>query len=195
MHDPRGKTGVAFGMALSPTGADHIESPHELALAGEGVRLVNSLGIVDPVDLKATDLKKMSVFRKLQLSFTMNNMLGLCNFVTGPVFALSYPKIVDAVQLITGWNTSLYEIFIASERAQAMSRVFNNREGFGPQDDRLFERLHQPSPVGPLEGAVIDRDEFRASLDAYYQLAGWDQKGRPTEAKLIDLELDWLAEA
>ena len=27
MHDPRGKTGVALSYALSPTGADHMETP------------------------------------------------------------------------------------------------------------------------------------------------------------------------
>ena len=195
MHDPRGKTGVAFGMALSPTGADHIESPHELALAGEGVRLAHPLGIVDPVDLRATDARKVGVFRKLQLTFTMNNTLGLCNFVTGPVFSLSYQKIVEALRAVTGWNTSLYEVLNACERAQCMSRIFNNREGFGPKDDRLFKRLHIPSPKGPLEGETIDEAEFRSSLDAYYQMAGWDSEGRPTPAKLADLELEWLIEA
>ena len=42
-HDPRGKTGVGLGFALSPTGADHIEAPHEVPFQGEGVKLVNPL--------------------------------------------------------------------------------------------------------------------------------------------------------
>ncbi len=37
MHDPRGKTGVALSYALSPTGADHMETPHDGSFAGEGV--------------------------------------------------------------------------------------------------------------------------------------------------------------
>ncbi|MDR0239044.1 MAG: aldehyde ferredoxin oxidoreductase, partial [Deltaproteobacteria bacterium] len=46
-HDPRGKTGVGLGFALSPTGADHIEAPHDVAFQGAGVNLVKPLGILE----------------------------------------------------------------------------------------------------------------------------------------------------
>ena len=43
MHDPRGKTGVAMSYALSPTGADHVETAHDGTFAGDGVNFVKPL--------------------------------------------------------------------------------------------------------------------------------------------------------
>src|SRR5204862_5095102 len=34
MHDPRGKKGLSLAYALSPTGADHMEAPHDPLYAG-----------------------------------------------------------------------------------------------------------------------------------------------------------------
>lgn len=194
MHDPRGKTNVAFSYALSPTGADHIEAPHELAFNGPGVAMVSPLGIIEDVDPLAVDEKKTAQFRKLQMTFSLNNILGICNYISAPIFPLAYNKIVDIVTMITGWSTSLQELLLAAERSENMFRVFNNREGFTIEDDRLFTRLHQPMASGPLKGRYIDQKDFRKTLNLYYQLMGWDEKGRPTRAKLIDLDLDWLAD-
>ena len=79
----------------------------------------------------------------------MNNLFGICNFVGAPFLALKYEKIEEAVRAITGWETNLWEIMRATERSEVMMRVFNNREGFGPEDDKLFRRLHEPLPDGP----------------------------------------------
>ena len=59
MHDPRGKTGVGLSYALSPTGANHIETPHDGTFAGDGVNFVKPLGILDPVDPLAFDEAKV----------------------------------------------------------------------------------------------------------------------------------------
>jgi hypothetical protein len=42
-----------------------------------------------------------------------------------------------------------------------MARIFNNREGFGPADDSVIRRWHEPMPDGPLKGQRIDPKEFR----------------------------------
>ena len=63
LHDPRGKTGVGIGMATSPTGADHIKSPHEGPFAGEGVKLIHALGVITPPDPIALDAKKVGDFK------------------------------------------------------------------------------------------------------------------------------------
>ena len=45
MHDPRGKKSLALAYALSPTGADHMEAPHDPLYEGfhpEGIRSVGS---------------------------------------------------------------------------------------------------------------------------------------------------------
>ncbi|MFC1886009.1 aldehyde ferredoxin oxidoreductase family protein [Thermodesulfobacteriota bacterium] len=195
MHDPRGKTGVGLSYALSPTGADHIETPHDSAFVGDAVNFIKPLGLLDPVDPVALDEAKVRFFRMGQLSWSMNNTLGICNFVAAPLLALKYEKIVEAVRAITGWETNLWEIMLAVDRSHVMMRVFNNREGFGPEDDRLFRRLHEPLPSGPSEGKRIDEKDLEKAVKLYYQMAGWDENGAPTRAKLWEMNLEWLPEA
>lgn len=195
MHDPRGKTGVGLSYALSPTGADHIETPHDGAFVGDGVGFIKPLGLLDPVVPEALDEAKVRFFRMGQLSWSMNNTLGICNFVSAPLMALKYEKIVEAARAITGWETNLWEIMRATDRSQVMMRVFNNREGFGPEDDRLFRRLHEPLPAGPSEGRRIDEKDLEKAIKLYYQMAGWDENGVPTKGKLWEMNLEWLPEA
>jgi aldehyde:ferredoxin oxidoreductase len=35
-----------------------------------------------------------------------------------------------------------------------------------------------------VNGRVIDREEFLKTLDEYYRMRGWDDKGVPTEGTL-----------
>ena len=195
MHDPRGKTGVGLSYALSPTGADHVETPHDGTFAGDGVNFVKPLGILDPVDPLSFDEAKVRFFKQGQLSWSMNNLLGICNFVAAPFLALKYEKIEEAVRAITGWETNLWEIMRATERSEVMMRVFNNREGFGPEDDKLFRRLHEPLPDGPSKGLYIDEKDLKKAIQLYYDMMGWDSEGKPTRGKLYDLNLEWLPEA
>lgn len=194
MHDHRGKTGVAMSYALSPTGADHVETAHDGTFAGDGVNFVKPLGILDPVDPIPFDEAKVRFFKLGQLSWSMNNLLGICNFVAAPLLALKYEKITEAVRAITGWETNLWELMRAAERSEVMMRVFNNREGFGPEDDKLFRRLHEPLPDGPSKGLYIDEKDLKKAIQLYYDMMGWDSEGKPTRGKLYDLNLEWLPE-
>jgi aldehyde:ferredoxin oxidoreductase len=48
---------------------------------------------------------------------------------------------------------------------------------------------------GPSDGWKIERDEFEAALDTYFELAGWDvETGTPTRAALDAVGLDWVAD-
>jgi aldehyde:ferredoxin oxidoreductase len=192
-HDGRGKTGVAMSFALSPTGADHVEVPHDTAFAADASPL-NPLGIYEPVDPLTTDYAKVRYFSLAQKAWGLNNCYGICNFCSVPIHAMTFSKLVDVVRAITGWDTSLFEILKVAERSNVMARVFNNREGFGPGDDRVISRWHEELGKGPLKGQRIDEREFRQALDLYYELSGWDRQGRPTRGKLVDLNLEWLME-
>ena len=77
-----------------------------------------------------------------------------------------------------------------------MMRVFNAREGLDRKDDVLPPKFFKPlAGTGPTAGMALDRDEWQAALNAYYQLAGWDEaRGLPTKEKLTSLGLGWLAE-
>jgi aldehyde:ferredoxin oxidoreductase len=193
-HDGRGKTGMAMGFALSATGADHIETPHDVAFQGDGVSKLHAIGILDPVEPLETNDAKVRFFFLGQKAWGINNLLGLCNFCSVPIHAMTFPRLVDAVGAITGWETSLYEILMATERSLVMARVFNNREGFTPKDDRLIRRWHEKMPDGPLKGRRIEPEEMQNAIELYYDMSGWDTQGRPKRAKLVELNLGWLVE-
>ena len=197
MHDPRGKTGQGLSFAVSPTGADHIEAPHDTPFAAPGPMLgrIAPLGLLEPVSTLDLGPKKVRNYTYLQFVWSLYNSLGMCNFAAGPVWALSLPKLVEVVNAITGWETSLWELLKVGERTVTMARAFNLREGFGRKDDTLPDRLFEPMESGPLQGKGIDRKEFQEALTLYYEAMGWDPKeGVPTRGKLAELNLFWVDE-
>jgi aldehyde:ferredoxin oxidoreductase len=190
VHDGRGKTGMAMGYALAAT-ADHVETPHDTAFSAVITNLL-PLGILEPTKPLETDAAKVRYFSLGQKAWGINNCYGICNFCSVPIHAMTFTRLVETIKAITGWETSLFEIMRVSERSNVMSRIFNNREGFGPKEDRVIRRWHEEMPHGPLKGQHIDPKEFQDAIDLYYELSGWDKNGKPTRGKLVDLNLEWL---
>jgi len=194
MHEPRGKTGLGLAYALSPTGADHVEHPHDPFFypPNENLKEAAILGILDPVDPLSMGADKVRLFFLLQHVWNLYNLLGMCLFVGFPIGRFGLEHITEYVRAVTGWNTSLWELLKAAERSAHLFRVFNWREGFTRKDDRLPERFFQPLGNGALKGKSIDRDEFNRAIETYYEMMGWDRNGRPTKAKLHEISLSWL---
>ena len=195
LHDPRGKYGVGLGLALSPTGADHIEAPHDTSFTTDGVMLgaIKPLGIIEPMSATEMGPPKVRQFMHTQQMFSFFNSLGICNFSAVPYTAYTLPKIAELLEAVTGWNTSLYEIMELGERAITMARMFNMREGFTQQDDSLPERFFEPLEEGTPGEKRIKREDFSEGLRLYYEAMGWDSKtGVPTDGRLAFLGLEWL---
>ncbi|MBI4551368.1 MAG: aldehyde ferredoxin oxidoreductase family protein [Candidatus Latescibacteria bacterium] len=196
MHEPRGKRSLALAYATSPTGADHMEAPHDPfyeSFNPAGHHALSALGLIEPVDRLDMGPKKVKAFYYTQLVWSLYDTVGMCDFVCAPINDLELDKLVDYVSAVTGWEVSLWELLKVSERGNAMKRAFNVREGFGPEDDTLPERLFEPLQSGALKGVAIDRDEFARMKRLYYDMVGWDRTtGFPTTAKLAELDLDWL---
>jgi aldehyde:ferredoxin oxidoreductase len=194
MHDPRGKPGVGMGYALSPTGADHLEAPHDGAYraAGPALERMGALGLTSPVDLLSLGPEKVRAFVLTQCLYSLYNSMGFCNYCGLPAYPMRAEQMTRVMNAVTGWEMSFYELMKVGERAITMARLFNRREGLTARDDRLPERLHGPLPSGPLEGRGISRDEFGRALGLYYEAMGWDREtGIPTTGKLVELGLDW----
>ncbi len=193
MHEPRGKKSLALAYAISPTGADHVEAPHDpffTAFHAE-TTMMPELGITESSQPKELDPRKTKHFYKTQRVWSLYNTIGMCNFAAAPINAISLTKTVEFVRAMTGWDVSLYELIQAGERADTMSRIFNVREGFTPADDTLPARLFEPME-GPLDGERVDPQAFEQALADYYLLAGWDAKtGMPTKAKIMEMDLEW----
>lgn len=194
IHEPRGKAGLALAYSISPTGADHLEHPHDPVFETEaGLKSILPLGIIEPLPAVELSARKVRMFIYLQNLYSMFNSIGLCvltgGFFGGPVSVNTIPEYVNAV---TGWDTSLWELLKVGERHSAMARIFNLREGFSSKDDTLPERIFEPLEGGALQGKRIDREEFEKALKTYYRMMGWDEEGVPLESKLEELDLQWL---
>lgn len=199
MHEPRGKpSGAGLAYALSPTGADHMEAPHDPMFQRVDMfafKQVRGLGLVEALPQLDLSPRKARQFFYLQNLWSMYNSLGMCDFVGAPFGPFPLNKIVAYVNAVTGWDTSLWEMLKVGERANTMQRIFNLREGFTAADDTLPERFFEGLRNGALEGTALDRGAFDKAIHAYYGMAGWDsQSGVPEEAKLIELDIPWAAE-
>jgi len=193
-HEPRGKAGVGLGYAVSPTGPDHMEYPHDPFWATEaGITLLRPLGILEPVDVFDLGPKKVRIFIYLQQYTDLLNSLGVCIFTAKPFGPRTFSEIVDYVKAVTGWETSLFDLLKVGERHANMARIFNLREGLTSKDDTLPDRLFNPMEGGTLKGKKIDKEQFSKAIETYYQMMGWDpETGIPKKEKLAELDLDWL---
>jgi aldehyde:ferredoxin oxidoreductase len=196
MHDPRGKAGVGLGYAISPSGADHMQVPHDHAFA-KVTRFMQMLGITSGVDPLSLGPEKVRTLVYAHLWWGLLDCLGGCKFVFIPHGAgvLDPHQLVEMVNASTGWELNLWSLMKTSERALNLARAFNAREGFTASDDRIPERLFEEIQFGPIKGTKLDRREFKRALQLYYEMMGWDQNtGNPKFAKLQELELGWVAQ-
>lgn len=191
MHEPRGKTSLTLAYAVSPTGADHMEAPHDPDFEGLGVmdNGLSEVGLIEPVDRLDLGPKKVKTFFYAQTVWGLYNSVGMCDFVGMPIGALKVHALVDYVNAATGWDMTAWELMKVGERSNTLSRLYNVREGFSAADDNLPQRMFEPLQNGKLEGVAINPQEFSDALKLYYQMAGWGDDGVPTKAKLAELDL------
>jgi aldehyde:ferredoxin oxidoreductase len=189
LHEPRVKYGLGIGYAVSPTGADHMHNLHDVDFATEaGLAGVRPFGILEPLKFDDLGPAKMRLAAAVVPWQTLYNVLGFCMFVGGTFDNL---KVAEMVRAITGWDTSLYELFKAGERAYTMARAFNTREGFTAADDRLPHRFFEPLP----SGKALPREEFDCARITFYQMMGWDEEtAAPAAWKLHELGVGWVAD-
>ena len=86
----------------------------------------------------------------------------------------------------------MWEMMKLGERRVNMFKAFNVRDGFTSDDDCLSARMFEPIQSGPLKGSRFSEDELREMRSLYYRMRNWDEEGRPTQAKLIELDLEWI---
>jgi aldehyde:ferredoxin oxidoreductase len=196
MHEPRLKRGLAIGYAVSPTGADHCHSLHDVGLvyAGEDGFLqdekLRAMGVLEPMKLDSLGPEKVRATIYDSMGSIMQNCLTMCTFT-----AWSLQELTDMVHAATGWNVSGYELLKVGERAMTLARTFNMREGLTVEDDQLCPRSYSPTTSGVLADGGIDMEELREAIHTYYVMMGWEKEtGVPTVEKLYELDIGWAAE-
>jgi aldehyde:ferredoxin oxidoreductase len=192
MHEPRIRFAQDLGYATSPTGADHMHNVWDGAYESEGkaIRDMRRLGVLEtmPADYLGPDKVRLAKYDITWQIFW--NCVGLCMF-------MPYDKeqMRDIVQGVTGWNSSLFELMKVGERAMAMSRAYNYREGLTAKDDVAHWRFSTPFESGPLKGVKIPAEDIAKALELYYEMNGWDKEtGAPTAGTLYELGVGWVAD-
>ncbi len=176
----RGVKGMALAFAVAPRGADHLTSClYALEMAGEYWDFKN----YDNTKLvgKAFALKAMEDL------MTLYDITGVCKFSRGLMVDEGLLELVNAV---TGFEMGLDEFLRVGERTYNLSKLFNIKNGFTREDDKLPDRVFKDEVLyGPTEGETISRREFEQELDRYYDVRGWDEKGVPMKNTLKRLDL------
>ncbi|NWF95746.1 MAG: hypothetical protein HXY34_06355 [Candidatus Thorarchaeota archaeon] len=173
--DPRGRRCMGLSYATADVGASHLRGwPGTAAPPDEtAVPLVQSL-------IRSRDEK------------TLKDSLIVCHFTYRLPLTLS--QMVRLLNAATGKSYTDESVLTVGRRIDTLIRMFNLREGISRTDDSLPPRLWEPQVNGPRAGmsSFVDRADFEASLDRYYELRGWDSDGRPTQQTLEELGLDSL---
>jgi aldehyde:ferredoxin oxidoreductase len=196
--EPRSQTNLALGYATAPIGprydiCEHdwdfdtkVGWPHTLDLS-------RTVGILERIPMNHVGMDKVRNFKALYTLWSAADSLDLCIFAVAPTRLLSLDQMAEILSAVTGWKTSAYEVMRYGERRAHLMRWYNAREGVGPEQDTLPDRFFtEPIQGGPRAGDVIDRGAFMKAIAGFYQMMGWDEKGKPRDAVLYDHGLEWL---
>ena len=179
-HECRGLPAMLLSYMTSDIGAQHTRSwtiMHDLKLGRNSI------------EGRAELVKELQTVRPLM------EMFGVCRFPWLEM-KLDFENYVKAFNSVTGFNYSKDKLFKISERVWTLTRAFWVREvkDFGRNYDLPPERVYEPVPAGVTKGMHLTKDKVNQCLDEYYELRGWNSNGIPTEAKLKELSLKYVAE-
>lgn len=177
-YDPRGAWGMGLAYATSCRGACHLKA---WTMAAE---------VFDhKYDRFSTEGKAKLVF-DMQNSRAVVDSLGVCIFGTR---AIGIEEMRKIIQVIVGWSFSSDELKRAGERIYNLERMLAVRDGISRKDDTLPPRVLEEK-LPELDGPALSKEHLDKMLDEYYEIRGWDSRGKPKSKKLEELQLTELLE-
>jgi aldehyde:ferredoxin oxidoreductase len=201
-HMPQVKPSLAVIYAVNPFGADHQSSEHDPSYTPRVVenspdkygKRMADIGLTDPQPRDVLNEAKVEYALTTQYAYSALDTADVCQFVFGPAWQLLGMKdLADVISAVHGEETTVDDLMTLGARRLNMLRAFNAREGITRERDTLPKRLFTPLEGGPSNGKSVDREEFEAALEIYYEKAGWDPiTGNPTAETLDGLGLSWL---
>ncbi len=199
-HMPQVKRSLALIYAVNPFGADHQSSEHDPGYtpdtASYNLERMAEVGLTNPMSDRVLDREKVKMALTTEINYCFMDTAVLCQFVYGPAWQVYGPKEqAELMRATTGWDWTVEDVQKVGERRLNMLRAFNAREGAGREQDTLPKRLFdEPLKGGASDGVSVTRKELEDALDIYYEMCGWDvSTGKPTQAKLEELGLGWMA--
>ncbi|MEE8442400.1 MAG: aldehyde ferredoxin oxidoreductase family protein, partial [Dehalococcoidia bacterium] len=193
MHEPRLKQGMGLIYSVAPHGADHMSGLHDTGVTqeGRGMDAVRALDNLDPLPANDLSAAKVSMEKNFHLQRMFADSLVMCHFVPWTLH-----QYVEMLRAVTGWDYTAVEALKVGERFATMARAFNLREGLTAADDQLPKRFFSPTPRGALKDTAIDPDAMTRAIHTFYGMMGWDpESGEPTQEKLEELGIKWVAQA
>jgi len=149
-YDPRAIQGIGVTYATSTMGADHTAG---YAIA---TNILKVGGFVDP--LKPGGQIELS--RNLQVATAAVDATGMCLFIAFAVLDQpeTFQALIDMINAFYGLSLTADDVVALGKQILKIERDFNQRAGFGPQDDRL-PRFFKTEPVGPHNVTFQVEDE------------------------------------
>jgi aldehyde:ferredoxin oxidoreductase len=157
-YDPRGAKGAGLSFATCTRGGCHHAGGYTIftELYGKGIDRFSIEG-------KASLVKELRDLRIIYDSAT------LCTF-SSSALGLDIP--LPLINSVTGFDLDLSSLIAIADKISDLERKINLREGMGPGDDTLPQRLlKEPMPDGPCKGEIV---ELGKMLKEYYKITGWD---------------------
>jgi aldehyde:ferredoxin oxidoreductase len=179
-YDPRGAKAHGMAYALSNIGGSH--------MYGYSRQEISNNPDPRPVD-PAADTGKGDIIAWNQIRKAIEETLILCNFADT---AMDMDFLSNTLQAATGVDElgDLDHLWVMGERIVTLERLYNVREGFSRDDDRLPTRMTSEPLVdsGPRTGDFIREPE--TIVDEYYRELGYDERGAPLPETLLRLGLE-----
>jgi aldehyde:ferredoxin oxidoreductase len=175
-HDHRSIWFELFDTCVSNTGTIETSS----------IMPLSQIGVKRPAPFSHEEISTAVALSKGSMQF--EDSLGVCRFNTNTNMAL----LTQALNAATGWNLTLEEAMDVGRRAVNLMRLFNLRHSIEPELDAPSPRYGSTPGDGPAEGKSI-LPMWGEMLHNYYELMGWDEKGRPLPETLRRLGLEQAA--
>ena len=191
-HDPRAGKTLAVSYGTGNRGMCHIHPLETVAYDCSHTDFgLIPFGLPDPNQFGRWDEEgKGEATRILQDGGALPDILGTCKFY---MYVGITPKEYAAMlSALTGWKVTGEELLEAAERVTNLQRLFNCREGFGREQDRLPDRARSLPAFGKYAGSPESAvRNYDLMLDEYYDARGWDRKtGAPLEETLLRLGIE-----
>ena len=179
-HDSRAYTSMVPVYATGTRGACHM---HGAAFVMEqGAPRPDTGAPVGDIDRFSREGKAILAMLSQDKASVVDS-LTLCMICSD---GMIYADMAAALQAATGEPWDAERVGKTGERITNLQRVFSMKCGITGADDTLPRRLLEGVPDGSHAGQAPD---LAYMLADYYRERGWDEKGRPTEAKLRELGL------
>lgn len=197
--ETRVKKAYALTFAVNPRGPDHLTAEPmlpEFKTPG-ALELMEQLCGPDERYRRDDSIEKRHIIARYHEDiFAALDALGMCAFTATCAYTLRAHHLAELFSHATGIDMDAEDIMRAGARIFELERAFNLRDGRDRAKDLLPWRvMHEPVKTGPYKGLRNSPEELSQMLDEYYELRGWDRRGRPTRKSLSSLGLDEVADA